>query len=126
MVGRKPLRRRRHDAPPSPPLFGATPRPTSSVLLRLRGRGRGGAGRPAPHGAAAVGVVVGAAELPLRGEAAVLGEGGAGGRARPGEVAPRRARQRRLPQARRLPRMPLPRLRPHRPLLQGPKPQLQH
>uniref|UniRef100_A0A0D9Z2N3 HNH nuclease domain-containing protein n=1 Tax=Oryza glumipatula TaxID=40148 RepID=A0A0D9Z2N3_9ORYZ len=29
MVGRKPLRRRRHDAPPSPPSFGATPRPTS-------------------------------------------------------------------------------------------------
>ncbi|KAF0912860.1 hypothetical protein E2562_019447 [Oryza meyeriana var. granulata] len=29
MVGRKPLRRRRHDPPPSPPSFGATPRPIS-------------------------------------------------------------------------------------------------
>jgi hypothetical protein len=96
---------RRHGTADYPPLF--------DHHIRLRRR----PGRAAPHGPAAVGV--GAPELPLRSETAVLGEGGEGARARLGEVAPRRAREHRLPQARRVPRLPLPRLRPHSPLFQG-------
>jgi hypothetical protein len=105
----------------APPPIRAGPSPSAVVLLRRHGtayfpslfrlRGRRRPGRAAPH--------VGAPELPVRCEAAVLGEGGAGARARPREMAARRAREHRLPQARRVPRLPLPRLRPHRPLFQG-------
>jgi hypothetical protein len=110
MVGRKPMRRRRSErAPPPPPQpsssFGATARPTS------------------PRYSAAA-VAADLDELLLTSEPrsfpyAVKQQCWENAEQVPGEMAARRAREHRLPQARRVPRLPLPRLRPHRPLFQG-------